>query len=157
MLQSSLMPLHRSAHAVYDCHLVWCPKYRKAVMAGVIGARLRALFVEIGMAYDISIEEMEVASDHVHLFCAFSPKLSITQVVTRLKSLSARAIFAEFPQVKRQLWGGEFWENGYFARTVGEEVTADIIRRCIARHRDRPDGRNFTEPLDLFPTPDQSG
>ena len=69
-------------------------------MQGAVAARLRALFYEIGYAYDITIDTMEVASDHVHLFCAFPPRLSIAPVVTRLKSLSARAIFAEFPQVK---------------------------------------------------------
>ena len=149
------MPIRRSAHAVYDCRyrLVWCPKYRKAVMKGAVAARLRALFYEIGYAYDIEIDTMGVASDHVHLFCAFPPRLSIVQVVTRLKSISARAIFAEFPQVKRQLWGGQFWEDSYFARTVGEEVTADIIRRYIARHRSQPDRRLTDMQPPLFDEP----
>jgi putative transposase len=49
--------------------------------------------------------------------------------------LSARAIFREFPQVKRRLWGGEFWEDGYLARTVGNKVTAEVIRRYIQQHR----------------------
>jgi putative transposase len=56
-------------------------------------------------------------------------------VVTRFKSLSARAIFREFPQVKRRLWGGECWEDGYLARTVGDKVTAEVIRRYIQQHR----------------------
>jgi hypothetical protein len=82
------------------------------------------------------------------------------QVVTRLKRLSARALFAEFPQVKRQLWGGEFWEDSYFARTVGEEVTAEIIRRYIAGHRSPPerrpaDPRLFSdEDADTFEAPE---
>ena len=140
------MPLRRSAHAVYEAqhHLVWCPKYRKAILRGAVAARLRALFHEIGFAYDIEIDTMEVAADHVHLFVSFPPRLSVAQVVTRLKSLSARAIFAEYPQVKSELWGGEFWESGYFFRTVGEEVTADVIRRYIAGHSHRPgDGAPF--------------
>jgi putative transposase len=37
--------------------------------------------------------------------------------------------------VKRQLWGGEFWEDGYFARTVGDKVTAEVIRKYIQHHR----------------------
>ena len=41
------------------------------------------------------------------------------------------AIFREFPRVKRRLWGGELWEDGYFARTVGDKVTAEIIRTYI--------------------------
>ncbi len=151
------MAFRRSAHAVYDCqyHLVWCPKYRKAILQGVIASRMRGLLSQIAAAYDIEIEEMEVAIDHVHVFCAFPPRLSIAQVVTRFKSLSARAVFAEFPQVRKQLWGGEFWSDGYFARTVGDGVTADVIRRYIARHRSRPSsGGSLSHPA-LFPDPDE--
>ena len=98
---------------------MWAPKYRKRILTGHVGERVKELLSEIAQAYDIVIEEMEVSSDHVHIFCSFAPRLSISQVITRFKSLSARAIFKEHPQVKRQLWGGEFWEDGYFARTVG--------------------------------------
>ena len=97
---------------------------------------MRELLLEIAGSYGITIDELEVSVDHVHIFCSFPPKLSITQVVTLLKSLSARAIFREHPQVKRQLWGGEFWEDGYFARTVGDKITAEVIKRYIRNHRD---------------------
>jgi putative transposase len=90
---------------------------------------------EIADHYDITIEEMEVSTDHVHIFCSFPPRYSIAQVVSRFKSLSARAIFREYPQVKRGLWGGELWEDGYFARTVGDKVTAEVIRKYIQSHR----------------------
>ena len=147
------MALRRSAHAVYDTqyHLVWTPKYRKAILEGRLAQRMVEVLGEIGLAYDIAILEMAVAGDHVHLFCSFPPRLSISQAVSRLKSLSARTIFREFPEVKRQLWGGEFWEDGYFARTVGDKLTATVIRRYIQRHgqgaavEDLDDGQ-----LDLF-------
>ena len=127
----------RTAHAAYDTayHLVWSPKYRKQILQGAIAERVREMFAEIAEQYEITIEEMEVSTDHVHLFCSFPPRYSIAQVVTRFKSLSARAIFREYPQVKRQLWGGEFWEDGYFARTVGDKVTAEVIRKYIQHHR----------------------
>jgi putative transposase len=131
------MALRRSAHAVYDTqyHLVWTPKYRKAILEGRLAERMAQVLVEIGLAYDITIEEMAVASDHVHLFCSFPPRLSISQAVGRLKSVSAPTIFREFPEVKRQLWGGEFWEDGYFARTVGDTLTATVIRGYIPKGR----------------------
>ena len=44
-----------------------------------------------------------------------------------LKSISASVIFEEHPEVTEELWGGEFWEDGYFARTVGDKVTAEVI------------------------------
>ena len=135
------MALRRGSHSVYDTqyHLVWSPKYRKKILQGAVGERMRELLLEIAENYRIEIEEMEVSIDHVHLFCSFAPKYSITQVVTLFKSLSARAIFREHPEVKRQLWGGEFWEDGYFARTVGDKVTAEVIKRYIQQHRDGDD------------------
>lgn len=142
------MGLRRGSHSIYDTpyHLVWAPKYRKKILTGVVGQRMKELLTEIAQAYNITIEEMEVSQDHVHIFCSFPPRLSITQVVTRFKSLSARAIFREHPQVKKQLWGGEFWEDGYFARTVGDKVTAEVIKKYIQHHRE-----DKTSPqLDLF-------
>jgi putative transposase len=132
------MALRHAAHAVYDCsyHLVWTPKYRKPVLGGAVGARLRDLLAQIGPAHDIWIEEMAVAEDHVHLFCSFPPRHSISRSVGRLKSLTARAIFVQFPDLRRQLWGGEFWEDGYFARTVGDRLTGEMVRRYIRRHDD---------------------
>src|SRR5436853_1660209 len=126
----------RTAHAAYDTayHLVWSPKYRKKILQGAIAERVREMFTEIAEQYDITIEEMEVSVDDVHIFCSFPPRYSIALVVTRFKSLSARAIFREYPQVKRQLWGGEFWEDGYFARTVGDEVSAEVVRKYIQHH-----------------------
>ena len=79
---------------------------------------------------------MEVARDHVHIFLSFPPRYSIARVVGMLKSISASEIFDEFPAVKKQLWGGEFWEDGYFARTVGDKVTSEEIKKYIQHHRD---------------------
>jgi len=130
------MVLRRTAHAVYDTkyHLVWAPKYRKKILRAELQQRVKELFSEIAEQYDIEITEMEVEIEHVHILCSFPPRYSIAQVVGRLKSLSGRAIFREYPQVKRQLWGGEFWEDGYFARTVGDEVSAEVVRKYIQHH-----------------------
>ena len=137
------MVWRRAAHAAYDTayHLVWSPKYRKRLLTGELAKRVEELFGEIGEAYDITIEEMEVSVDHVHIFCSFPPRYAISDVVKTLKSLSARALFKEFPGVKRKLWGGELWEDGYFARTVGDKVTAEVIRQYIRRHKEEADSQ----------------
>jgi len=124
---------------------VWSPKYRKGLLKGELAKRIEDLFREIAQAHDVTIEELEVSVDHVHIFCSFPPRYSISQVVGRLKSESARAVFREFPWVKRQLWGGELWEDGYFACTVGDKVTAEVIRQYIRRHHEASDPQ-----LDLF-------
>ena len=127
------MTLRRSSHAVYDTkyHIVWAPKYRKEILAGQLGERLKQIFHEIAEEFCFEIEEMEVMPDHVHIFLSFPPKRSIAEVVRILKSLSARKVFEEFGWLRSRLWGGELWEDGYFARTVGDKVTAEIIKRYI--------------------------
>jgi len=132
------MAIRRSAHAVYDTkyHLVWTPKYRKWVKREDIRRRVREIFSEIGAHHGFEIQETRVAPDHVHIFLSFPPRYSIAHVVGVLKSISAAEVFEKFPEVKKELWGGEFWEDGYFARTVGDRVTADLIKRYIKYHRD---------------------
>lgn len=132
------MAIRRASHAVYDTtyHLVWCPKYRKRLFAQeYLRKRARELIVEIADAYDLEINELEVSEDHVHILLSFPPRRSIGSVVGLLKSLSARALFREYPSIKQKLWGGELWEDGYFARTVGDAMTGDIVKRYIQHHR----------------------
>ena len=86
--------------------------------------------------HDFEVDVMEIAEDHIHIFWGFPPRYSISKVVLRLKGVSAREIFRKYPEVKKELWGGEFWEDGYFVRTVGEKVTKDIIRKYIKYHKD---------------------
>ena len=131
------MTIKRTSHTVYETkyHLVWAPKYRKWILRGDIQQRVAEIFREIAANHDIEIDAMEIAQDHVHLFVSFPPRESIARVVAKLKSISASAIFREHPEVKRELWGGHFWQVGYFVRTVGDAVTADVIRRYIEYHR----------------------
>ncbi len=133
------MVLRRTSHAVYDTkyHLVWSPKYRKWILRGDIRKTVKAIFEEIALNHEIEIDTLEIAEDHVHLFLSFPPRYSISEVVGKLKSISGSVIFKRHPEVKEELWGGEFWEDGYFVRTVGDKVTADVIRKYIKYHRDQ--------------------
>jgi len=130
------MGLKRTSHAVYEAtyHLVWCPKYRKKILSEEIQPRVKELFLEIGSHFDFEIDRCEVAEDHIHILISFPPRYSVAKVVGILKSISGSKIFSEFPKVKEQLWGGHFWEQGYFYRTVGEQVTDDVIRNYIEKH-----------------------
>ena len=133
------MGLRRTSHAVYDTkyHLVWCPKYRKDLFVqNPVRERAAELFREIAAEYGYDIEEMEVAKDHVHIFLSFPPRYSIGEVVRALKSITARELFREFPSLKKRMWSGEFWEDGYFARTVGDKLTSQMIEKYIRHHRD---------------------
>lgn len=139
----------RGSHCVYDTkyHLVWAPKYRKWVLQGEIRKRVEELFKEIAEHHGFEIEEMEIDKEHVHIFLSFPPRYSISRVVEIFKSVSSREIRKEFSEVKKQLWGGEFWEDGYFARTVGDKVTGEVIKKYIKYHEEK---KSRGEQMDLF-------
>jgi putative transposase len=142
------MGLKRASHAVYDTayHLVWCPKYRKNIFAEEdVRKRAGQLIREICEEYGFEIEEMEVGEDHAHILISFPPKHSIGEVVRIIKSISARELFRVFPRLKKRLWSGELWEDGYFARTVGDRLTRQIIDKYIKHHGDLEQG-----PAQLF-------
>jgi len=74
---------------------------------------------------------MEVMEDHVHIFLEVPPQYSPAEVVQILKSVSAREVFKKFRILRRDWGSGELWSDGYFVRSVGDKVTADVIRRYI--------------------------
>ena len=127
------MGIRRTKHAVYDLkyHLVWIPKYRKHILGGEVSEYLKEVFQRITEEYELKIDTMEVMEEHVHIFVEVPPRYSPAQIVQILKSVSAREVFKKFPKLRKQLWAGEFWSDGYFVRSVGDQVTTDIIRKYI--------------------------
>jgi putative transposase len=139
------MGIRRSAHAVYDTkyQVVWAPKYRRWIKREDIREKVKEVFGEVAGHHGFEVQEVRVAPDHVHIFLSFPPRYSISQVVGMLKSISASEVFAKYPEIKKELWGGEFWDDGYFVRTVGDKVTADVIKRYIRYHRDEVHGKQL--------------
>ena len=84
--------------------------------------------------YGMEIMTLEVDVDHVHVYMQIPPQRSVGRAVGILKSISARAMFKRFPYLKQKLWAGELWGDSYFARTVGDGVTAEMVKRYIENH-----------------------
>ena len=101
------------------------------ILRGELAKGIKTSFQGICERYGFEIDTMEVKDDHVHLFLSAPPRYSPARVVQIIKSISAKMVFKEFPEVKKQLWGGEFWGDGYFVRSVGDKVTSEVIRRYI--------------------------
>ncbi len=137
------MAIKRTSHSVYDTsyHLVWCPKYRKNIFKREeVRERAKQLIKEICEEYRFEVIELEIDEDHVHVMVSFPPSRSIVEVFRIIKSNSARILFREFPGLKKRLWTGEMWEDGYFARTVGDRMTRDVIEKYIVQHRELEQG-----------------
>jgi REP element-mobilizing transposase RayT len=112
-------------------HLVFPAKYRRAVFDEQVDAVLREVCLEIEKRYEIKFVEIGVDKDHVHFLVQSVPTYSVTKLVTMIKSLTAREVFKHCPQVKQQLWGGEFWSDGYFASTVGKHGDESMIANYV--------------------------
>ena len=101
-------------------HLVFPAKYRRVKFEGGIEEELKEICLEIG-----------TDKDQVHFLVQSVMKYSVTQIVTKIKSIKAREIFKRSREVKKVLWGGEFWTDGYFVNTVSKHGNEQIIERYI--------------------------
>ena len=112
-------------------HLVFPAKYRRVVFDEEVDAELKAICLELSLRYEIKFLEIGTDQDHVHFLVQSVPTYSVTRLVTIIKSITARELFRRCPKVKRQLWGGEFWTDGYFASTVGKHGDEEMISRYV--------------------------
>lgn len=120
---------HNVSILVY--HFVCPAKYRRVVIDEKVDQVLKEVCLEISQRYQVEFLEIGTDKDHVHFLVQSVPTYSPTKIVTIIKSLTAREVFARVPSVKKQLWGGEFWTDGYYVGTVGQHVTEEVIRQYV--------------------------
>jgi len=87
--------------------------------------------LEISERYEIHFLEIGNDVDHVHFLIQSVPTLTVTRIVTIIKSITAREIFAKHKEVKKVLWGGNLWTSGFYANTVGPFANEDVIKKYI--------------------------
>ncbi len=123
----------KGAHTVYDLkyHLVSSTKYRKPVLTGKVGYRVRDLIREICRTLSIQIIKGHVSKDHIHLFLSIPPSLSVSKVAQYIKGKTSRKLLQEFKHLQKEFWGQHLWGRGYFAVTSGT-VTDEMIMEYIA-------------------------
>lgn len=81
--------------------------------------------------YDLKIEQFGDDQNHVHLLVSFHTKYSLGQVLLLFKSITAKRAFTEYPALKRYLWGGEFWADGYYAATVVTGANWAVVKNYL--------------------------
>ena len=112
-------------------HVVCPVKYRKEVFNESVSESLVTVCKEISIRYEIRFLEIGIDSDHVHFLIQTVPTISVSKLVKKVKSLTAREIFRNHPEVRNLLWGGKFWTGGYYANTVGAHGREEVIREYI--------------------------
>ncbi len=128
------------SHSVFrlHVHLVWSTKYRKPVLAKVIGKRLRDLARQICSDMKVEILSGVVSQDHVHMLVSMPPQISVSKLVQKLKGKTSYKLQREYGALRKQYWGQRMWGRGYFACTTGN-VSDQMIREYIEKHTETDD------------------
>ena len=114
-------------------HIVFPVKYRKTLLDPEVTEIIKETSEGIGERYSIDMEAIGCDSDHIHLLCGAHPKLSPGRIVQIFKSITAREVLRRKPSVKKDLWGGEFWSDGYYVATVGERANWDTVESYVQK------------------------
>jgi putative transposase len=112
-------------------HLVCPAKYRRKIFSSEVTKTLLLTCFEITVKDEIEFIEIGSDTDHVHFLVQGIPRMSPSDIVRIVKSITAREIFRLHPEVKTMLWGGNIWSSGYYINTVGQHGTEDVIKRYI--------------------------
>jgi len=112
-------------------HYVCPAKYRKVVINPRVEEIIKETCIEISKRYEIEFIEIGTDQDHVHFLIQSVPKNSPTMIIQTVKSITAREVFRQAPEVKKKLWGGEFWSDGYYVATVGQYGSEETIRKYV--------------------------
>ncbi|MBW1694412.1 MAG: IS200/IS605 family transposase [Deltaproteobacteria bacterium] len=124
--------IHKSHNVSVLMYHIVCPaKYRKVVFSEEVDQTLKEICLEISMRYEIYFLEIGTDGDHIHFLVQSVPTYSPTKIVRTIKSITAREIFRRIPSVKKDLWGGEFWTDGYYISSVGKKGNEIVIKTYI--------------------------
>jgi putative transposase len=128
------MPIRHTSHARYELwyHFAFSTKYRKKIWKDdERKVAVEKLFRNIAEQYDMEIATIALLSDHIHFSITAPPRIAPARIAQILKSVSTKALFAYYPELKRQYWGGEVWVRGYFVRSAGPGLTKEQIDKYI--------------------------
>lgn len=135
--------IHKSHNVSVLLYHYVCPaKYRRVIFSDSVDQTLTQICVEISKRYQIHFLEIGTDADHVHFLVQSVPTYSPTKIVTTIKSIIARKIFSRHPEVKAELWGGEFWSAGYFVNTVSKFGDESTISKYV---REQGKQKEYTE------------
>ncbi|MFY0600944.1 MAG: IS200/IS605 family transposase [Cyclobacteriaceae bacterium] len=133
--------IRKGSHTVHDLtvHLVFSTKYRYHVLKGDVQIRCRDIIRQVCDVLDIQILKGVVSKDHVHLHISYPSKLSVSDIMRRLKGRTSKKLQEEFPDLRKRYWGRHFWSIGYGAWSTGN-LTEEMVEEYLNHHGREPNG-----------------
>ncbi len=126
--------------------MVFCIKYRKKLLFDKDRIEFfKEVCSEIGKRYWFTFDAIGTDGDHIHVFVGAAPRYTPSNVMQIIKSITAKNIFKKYPEIKKQLWGGHFWSEGGYIGTVGDGVTADIIKGYVEKQGTDEEKEGFSQ------------
>ncbi len=121
-------------HTRWNCtyHVVWIPKYRKKILYGEVRKDVGEVVRKLCEMKDVVLIEGKTFGDHVHIYVAIPPKLSVSDFMAYLKGKSAMMIFDRHPELKQRWNDRHLWTRGYFVSSIGdcsEKTLKEYIRK----------------------------
>ena len=124
--------IHKSQNvSVLIYHLVCPTKYRRVVIDEKVDLIIKQTCLGIADRYQIHFLEIGTDKDHVHFLIQSVPVYAPTKIARIVKSITARAAFTQALEVKKQLWGGEFWTDECYISTVGKNGSETAVSRYV--------------------------
>ena len=120
---------HNVSRLMY--HFVLPTKYRRVVVTDEVENIIKETCMEISKRYDLYFLEIGTDKDHVHFLIQSVPSYSPTQIAKIVKSITEKEVFSRCPEVKKKLWGGNFWSSGYYVATVSEHGNEEVIGNYV--------------------------
>ena len=128
-MSDHILKSHNKTVLLY--HLVFPAKYRRKVFSKEVENILVEICMGISERFEINFLEIGNDEDHVHFLIQSVPKMPVSRIVQIIKSITAREIFSRNQEIKKVLWGGNLWTSGFYANTVGQYGSEEMIRNYV--------------------------
>ena len=127
------MIIHEEGYVYnFNYHLVFVTKYRQKIFDTKEKVEtMKSILRRQAEISDVTVNELEVMPDHVHMLISFKPKYAASNIVKNIKGASARIWFKKYPETKALLWGGHLWSPSYYMGTLGE-MNKEVVENYIA-------------------------
>lgn len=132
------MILDNNNHSVFLMyyHLIFVVKYRRQVIDDAISDRLKEIFEYIAPNYNITLQEWNHDSDHIHILFKGQPNTELSKFINAYKSASSRLVKKEYPQICQKLWKEAFWSKSFCLLTTGG-APIDVIKNYIEKQGEK--------------------